>query len=64
MDCIILDIDGTLWDTTPIVTNAWNEVLKDHPEIAWRPTPDNLKKLFGRPLSEIAALAFPELSKE
>ena len=64
MDCIILDIDGTLWDTTPIVTNAWNEVLKDHPEIAWRPTPDNLKKLFGRPLSEIAAIAFPELSKE
>ena len=64
MDCIILDIDGTLWDTTPIVSNVWNEVLKDHPEVAWRPTPDNLKKLFGRPLSEIAAIAFPELSKE
>ncbi len=64
MDCIILDVDGTLWDTTSIVTNAWMEVLKDRTDVAWRPTPDNLKKLFGRPLSEIAALAFPELSKE
>lgn len=64
MDSIILDIDGTLWDTTPIVCNVWNEVLKNRNDIAWRATPDNLKKLFGRPLSEIAALAFPELSNE
>ena len=64
MDCIILDIDGTLWDTTPIVTHAWNDVLKERTDIAWRPSPDNLKKLFGRPLTEIAALAFPELSTE
>ena len=62
MDCIILDMNGTLWDTTLIVTHAWSDVLKDRTDIAWRPSPDNLKKLFGRPLTEIAALAFPELS--
>lgn len=62
MDCIILDVDGTLWDTTPVVCDVWNGVLKDRDDVAWRATPDRLRKLFGRPLSEIAALAFPELS--
>jgi len=64
MDCIILDIDGTLWDTTPIVCHAWNQVLKDRNDVAWRATPDNLKSMFGRPLSEISTLIFPELSRE
>ena len=61
MDCIILDIDGTLWDTTPIVAGVWNNVLKDRTDINWRATPDNLKTLFGRPLTVIAAMIFPEL---
>lgn len=64
MDCFILDIDGTLWDTTPVVAESWNEVLKNHPEIAWRPTADNLKTLFGRPVPEIAAIVFPELTEK
>lgn len=62
MDCIILDIDGTLWDTTPIVAEAWSAALKDRTDIAWRPTADNLKKLFGRPMWTIADAIFPELS--
>lgn len=64
MDCIILDIDGTLWDSTPIVADAWNIVLKDRTDVAWRATPDGLKKLFGRPLPVIASMVFPELSPE
>lgn len=64
MDCIILDIDGTLWDTTPVVAKAWGEALKDRADIAWRPTADNLKQLFGRPMWAIAAAAFPELPSE
>jgi len=64
MDCIILDIDGTLWDTTPVVAQAWGEALKDCTDVAWRPTADNLKKLFGKPMWVIAAEAFPELSPE
>lgn len=64
MDCIILDIDGTLWDTTPVVAKAWGEALEGHDEVVWRPTPDNLKKLFGQPMWAIAAAIFPELSSE
>ena len=62
MDCIILDIDGTLWDTTPVVAEAWNIALDKRPDVAWRATADKLRALFGRPLAEIAALTFPELS--
>ena len=57
---LVLDIDGTLGDTTPVVAKAWDEVLKERTDIAWRPTADNLKKLFGRPMWAIAAAAFPE----
>ena len=64
MDCIILDIDGTLWDTTPIVAEAWNVVLNKRTDVAWRATADNLKALFGRPLPVIASMIFPELSDE
>ena len=64
MDCIILDIDGTLWDTTPIVADAWNVVLEKRTDVAWRATADKLKSLFGRPLPVIASMIFPELSEE
>ena len=47
MDAIFLDIDGTLWDSTHIVADAWNEVLDKKPEIDLVITPDLLKTLFG-----------------
>ena len=61
MDCIILDIDGTLWDTTPIVADAWNTVLENRTDVAWRASADKLKALFGRPLPVIASMIFTEL---
>lgn len=64
MDCIILDIDGTLWDTTPTVSDAWAAAIEKHPEITWRPTPEKLRKLFGRPMWAIAAAIFPEYPPE
>lgn len=64
MDCFILDIDGTLWDTTPVVADAWGAALEGHTEVAWRPTADNLKSLFGRPLPVIASMVFPELPEK
>ena len=64
MDCIILDIDGTLWDSTPIVADAWNIVLNERTDVAWRATPEKLKQLFGRPLPVIASMIFTELPEE
>lgn len=64
MDCIILDIDGTLWDTTPIVAEAWNKALEKRSDVAWRASADKLKDLFGRPLPVIASMVFPELPEQ
>lgn len=64
MDCIILDIDGTLWDSTPIVADAWNTVLNNRTDVEFRASADKLKQLFGRPLPVIASMVFPELPYE
>ena len=64
MDAIFLDIDGTLWDSTYTVAEAWNEVLEKKPEINLVITSDLLKTLFGRPLPEIASVIFEEYDKE
>lgn len=64
MDAIFLDIDGTLWDSTYTVAEAWNEVLEKKPEINLVITSDLLKTLFGRPLPEIASAIFEEYDKE
>lgn len=64
MECIILDIDGTLWDTTGVVAEAWNIALKKFPEIDFYATSERLKPLFGKTLPEIAALAFSEQPEE
>lgn len=64
MDAIFLDIDGTLWDSTYTVAEAWNEVLEKKPEINLVITSDLLKTLFGRPLPEIASAIFADYDKE
>ena len=64
MDAIFLDIDGTLWDSTYTVSEAWNTVLETKPEVNVIITPERLKTLFGRPLPEIAAVIFEEYDKE
>ena len=43
VDSLIFDIDGTLWDSTYIVSDAWNKVLNQKPEIALVITPELLK---------------------
>ena len=49
-DGIILDIDGTLWDSTPIVAKAWNEVIAQRKDVPVRLTAKQLTGLFGRTL--------------
>lgn len=64
MEAIFLDIDGTLWDSTGTVAQAWNKVLDSKPEIPIRVNPEELKGLFGKPLYEIAAVIFKNYDTE
>ena len=73
-DGIIFDVDGTLWDSTSIVADAWNKILRrEFPEGVHIHHPggnsdspllsaDDLKKEFGKPLEDIIADLLPELS--
>ena len=57
MKNFILDIDGTLWDSTGVVAVGWNRALKEAavPELDGLViTADSLKKEFGKPMDVIA----------
>lgn len=58
----ILDIDGTLWDTTEVVARAWNDAVEAvglGPELGRFITADMLKKEFGKPMDVIIDDLFP-----
>jgi len=63
-DGIIFDVDGTLWDSTNVVKDAWNEAIVEagypFPDI----TADRLKGLFGLPMVDIIKDIMPDLSLE
>lgn len=62
MDSIIFDLDGTLWDSTHVVADAWNEVLQEKCNKAL--TSADLKKLFGKTLDHIASIVFSDFPQE
>ena len=63
-DGIIFDVDGTLWDSTPVVEKAWNRALKDNGYTDISVTADQLKGLFGRPMPEIINAIMPDVPKD
>ncbi len=59
---IIFDLDGTLWDSTKVVRNAWNEVFTNHnlDEVS----EDDLKGLFGLDMKEILKKLKPDVDED
>ncbi len=55
---IILDIDGTLWDSRALVAEGYNIQLKDEGLEHLCVTAEELKPLFGKVLEEIADILF------
>ena len=62
-DGIIFDVDGTLWDSTPVVEKAWNRALEEAGYDA-RVTADQLKGLFGLPMGDIINAILPGVPGE
>lgn len=60
-DGIIFDLDGTLWDSTKPICEAWNIILGRHPEIVRDViTIEDLYGCMGLPMYDIAAKLFPD----
>jgi phosphoglycolate phosphatase len=70
-DGIILDIDGTVWNSTEIVAEAWNDAIKEFISVNTKNTTpiealnkERLKSLFGKTMDIIAKELFPNLSEQ
>lgn len=63
-DGIIFDVDGTLWDSTGIVKDAWNDAIVKlgypNPNI----TAKRLQGLFGLPMDDIIKDILPDSTRQ
>ena len=53
MDGIIFDVDGTIWNATKVVSQAWTNAIKDHSDLGITVTQADLESLFGKTMEEI-----------
>jgi phosphoglycolate phosphatase len=63
-DGIIFDVDGTIWDTTAVVAEAWNKAFDNFFPQVPHVTADILKGQFGKPMDVIADNLFYMLNQE
>lgn len=64
MNHLILDIDGTLWNTTAVVATAWNKAVKEFAIEELKDlniTDKILQKEFGKPMDVIADDLFGDI---
>lgn len=58
---ILFDLDGTLWDSSEQVTQAWNQTIREKTDRSEQFTVDDMHRFMGRTLEQIAAMMFPSL---
>ena len=56
IDSIILDVDGTIWNTTGIVAEAWNKVIDENFPQVPHVTAEILKGQFGKTMDVICTI--------
>lgn len=64
-DSVIFDLDGTLWDSTKQILEAWNEIIKRYPQMSRKELDlEELSSYMGLPMYEIAERMLPLETKE
>ena len=61
IDSIIFDLDGTLWDSTEVVSKTWSLVLNKYDYERKEVTVEDLHICMGKQLDEIGEILFPNL---
>ncbi|QJW49206.1 HAD family hydrolase [bacterium BFN5] len=64
IESIIFDVDGTLWDTTEVVAQAWNKAIAEVGGTAAVVSAAVLKKEFGKTMKAIADSLFPDADEQ
>ena len=60
---ILFDLDGTLWDSSANVIEAWNKCIAEQSTLGLKFTRDQMKSYMGKTLEDIADIMFPMLAK-
>lgn len=55
---ILFDLDGTLWDSSKQVVEAWNEILVKQPDVERTITIEDMQGFMGLPMDEIGRKCF------
>jgi len=61
---IIFDLDGTLWDSSRQVVDAWKNVINECEDINYNITVQNMHGLMGKTIEEIAKIIFNNVSEQ
>ncbi len=61
---ILFDLDGTLWDSSKIVVDAWNKCIEEKTDRPERVTVEKMRSYMGKTLDVIASLLFPTAGRE
>jgi phosphoglycolate phosphatase len=61
---LILDIDGTIWNTTGVVADAWNRAVRKCGFTMTEITAETLKHEFGKTMNDIADDLFSSVKEE
>ena len=62
---VIFDMDGTLWDTTPLLCEVWNRVMQNYEETRGRfLSLEDIRGLMGKTMYEIGELTMPGVPED
>ena len=56
---LIFDLDGTLWDSSGVVAESWNEVGRRYYGPSYYVSPEDVRNLMGKTMLEIASFLIP-----
>lgn len=64
IDSIIFDLDGTLFDSSDLLLDAFNSAIKDKEDVQRPITQEELESVLGLNMQDSAAVLFPYMDRE